>query len=84
VFAIYNSFTELYREKLEYPISSADMSDSGAYVIVTRSQKHTSVIRVYTNQNTLDMEYSKNDHVIDAAISADGRYLAVLSMSVSG
>lgn len=83
-FAVYNSFTELYREKLDYPISSADMADTGAYAIVTRSQKYTSVIRVYTNKNVLDMEYSKNDHVIDAALSEDGKHLAVLSMSVSG
>ena len=83
-FAIYNSFTELYREKLDYPISSADMSSSGAYAVVTSSQKHTSLIRIYTNKNKLDMEYSKNDYVIDAAISDDARSLAVLSMSVSG
>ena len=83
-FAIYNSFTELYREKLEYPISSADMADSGEYAIVTRSQKYTSVVRVYTNKNVLDMEYSKNDHVISVSLSEDARHLAVLSMSASG
>lgn len=83
-FAVYNSFTELYREKLDYPISSADMSDTGAYAIVTRSKKYTSVIRVYTNKNKLDMEYSKNDYVIDAALSEDGKLMAVLSMNASG
>lgn len=83
-FAIYNSFTELYREKLDYPISSAHMSDIGTYAIVTRSQKYTSVVKVYTNKNKLDIEYSKNDYVISVALSDDGKHLAVLSMSAVG
>ena len=83
-FAVYNSFTELYRQKLDYPISCADMADTGVYALVTRSEKYASTVRVYTNRNTLDMEYSKNDYVISASLSDDGGQLSVLSMSASG
>ncbi len=83
-FTVYNSFTELHREKLDFPIASADMALTGAYAIVTKSEKYNSVVRVYSNRNKLDMEYSKNDYILSSPISDDGRYLAVMSMSVSG
>jgi len=83
-FSVYNSFTELHREKLEYPISYADISNTGEYALVTRSQKYSSSVRVYTNKNELDMEYSKNDYIISANLSDGGRYLAVMSISVLG
>ena len=83
-YSIYNSFTELHREKLDFPISSAAMAKNGSYAIVTRSPKYTSVVKVYNSSGALDMEYSKNDYVISADLSDDARHLSVLSMSASG
>ncbi len=83
-FAIYNSFTELYREKLDFPIASADMSESGYYAIVTKNVEYTSVVRVYNSRNVLYREYFKNDYIISSPISDDGKHLAVMSMSASG
>ncbi len=77
---VYNSFIEVYAEELEYPISSAHMCDNGSFVVVTKSRKYNSVVRIYDNDFTFEMEYSKNDYVLSARMSKDGRYVSVLSI----
>ena len=79
-FAIYNSFISLYSETLEYPISYASVADNGSFVVVTKSKKYSSVIRMYDNDFSLFREYFKNDYVISAELSDNGKYLAVTSL----
>ncbi len=83
-FSVYNSFVSLYSEQLDSPISSADMSDNGAFLLVTESAKYRSLVKFYNNEFELTHEYSKNDHVISAKMSKNGRYAAVLSMAAKG
>lgn len=84
-FAIYNSFVELYSEKLEYPISFAKMAKDGSFVVVTKSKKYPSVIRMYDSDFTLVREYFKNDYVISVDISDNGKNLSILSLdAISG
>ncbi len=83
-FSIYNSFISLYSEELDAPISSADISKSGSFLIVTETAKYRSVVRIYDKNYNITNEYSKNDLVISAQISDSGRYAAVLSMTVKG
>ena len=82
-FAVYNSFISLYSETLEYPISYASISDSGNFVVVTKSKKYSSVVRMYDGDFTLTREYFKNDYVISAELSANGKYLAITSLDAS-
>ena len=82
-FAIYNSFTELYSEKLEHPISLACMSRDGSFAVVTRSNKYSSVVRMYDSDFSLVREYFKNDYVISIAFSENGTNLAVASLDAS-
>jgi len=83
-FSVYNSFICIHSETLKYPISYADMASDGSFCIVTRSLEYGSVVRVYNSSFAVDMEYSKNDYVISAQMSDDGRFIAVLSLSASG
>lgn len=80
-FAIYNSFVKLYSEKLKFNISGADISDNGVFLIVTSSEEYASVVKVYNNDFSPLCEYKKNDYVVSAKLSSDGRYAAVLSLS---
>lgn len=80
-YSIYNSFICVRTEKLDFPISYADMADNGSFLVVTRSSMYDSVVRIYDSSFTLTGEYSKNDRVISASLSSDGRYAAVLSMT---
>ena len=82
-FTIYNSFTELYSEKLEHPISLACMSQDGSFAVVTRSNKYSSVVRMYDSNFSLVREYFKNDYIISIVFSKNGKELVVVSLDAS-
>lgn len=79
-YSVYNSFVRLYSETLEYPISQVDMADDGSYIVVTKSNKYPSVVKIYDSDFELVSEYSKNDHIISAEISDNGKFIAVASL----
>ena len=83
-FSVYNSFISVFSDTLDYPISSAHMADDGSFCIVTKSREYSSVVRVYDNKFNLEMEYSKNDYIISARMSDDGKRIAVVSLASSG
>lgn len=83
-FAIYNSFICVYSETLDYPISSASMSDNGSFLIVTKSAEYRSAVRIYNNKFKLETEYLKNDLVISAELSSNGKYAAIASLDAEG
>jgi hypothetical protein len=83
-FCVYNSFVELFSKKLDFPISCADMADDGSFAIVTGSAKYKSVIQIYESDFSLEMEYSKNNYVLDTKLSNDGKYVLILSMDAAG
>ena len=80
-FSVYNSFVCLYKETLESPISSAHMADDGSFCVVTASRGFGSRVIIYDNDFTLEAEYTKNDYVISAQMSPNGKYIAVASLS---
>lgn len=77
-FALYNSFSKVYTETLEYPVTDAAISDSGVFAVVTRSSEFKTVINVYNNKIKPIGRYSKNLYAIDVAIDASGERMAVL------
>ena len=79
-FSIYNSFVSLYSENTEYPIALADMADDGEFLIVTSSSRYASVVKIYDSEFKQTAELSKNDRVISASLSPNGRYAAILSL----
>ncbi len=83
-FSVYNSFISVFSDTLDYPISSAHMAADGSFCIVTKSREHSSVVRVYDNKFNLEMEYSKNDYIVSAKMSEDGKRIAVVSLASSG
>ena len=82
-FAVYNSFICVYSKTLDYPISSAHMSDDGSFCVVTKSGNYGSVVRIYDNRFRLESEYSKNDYVLSAEMSSDGKYVSVMSLDTA-
>ena len=79
-FSLYNSFVQLYSEKLDYPIATADICDDGSFLIVTKSKDYASTVRIYDQSFNLEEEYYKNDRVISARLSDNGKYCAVVSL----
>jgi len=81
-FAIYNSFSKVYTESFEYPITDAYISDSGVFAIVSRSSEYKTVIYVYNDNIKLVGKYSKNLYAMDVAIDTGGEKMAVLFYDV--
>jgi len=79
-FSVYNSFIKVKSDTTEYRISSADMSAGGSFCIVTGAKKYSSAVRYYDDKFDFKWEYLKNDYIISARISDNGKYVAVLSL----
>lgn len=79
-FSIYNSFICVYTETLDYPISSASMAKDGSFLVVTKSSTYRSAVRIYNKKFKLESEYLKNDVIISAELSSNGKYVAIASL----
>lgn len=81
-FSLYNSFSKVYTESFDNPISDAAISDSGVFALVTSSAEYKSVIQVYNKSIKPIGRYSKDMFAIDVAIDSGGERMAVLYYSV--
>ena len=68
----------------EKEIITANISDSGTYALVTRSDSYASVVSVYNKNNKLVYEwYSSEDTVNNVAISPNGKKIAVSAFNAT-
>ncbi len=81
-FSLYNSFSKVYTESLEYPVTDAAVSDSGAFAVVTRTSEFKTLIKVYNNKIKLAGNYYKNDYCFDVALDQSGEKMAALFYEV--
>lgn len=81
-FALYNSFSKVYTESLDYPVTDAAISDSGVFAVVTRSSDYKSVINVYNKNIKLIGRYSKDMYALDIAIDSKGERMAAIFYDV--
>jgi hypothetical protein len=63
----------------EYPITGAAVSDSGMYALISSASDANSAVYLYNNRFALINIYKKGGNVLDAAISSDGRRIALLT-----
>lgn len=71
-YSLYNSFSQIFTETLEYPITDAVISDSGFFAIVTRTQEARSAVYVYDKNLKLINRILKNRYIIDIDITKNG------------
>ena len=78
-YAIFNSFSKLYEETTEYPITGAAISDDGTYVIVTQTQEYRSAIYVYDDGFRYVGRMLSNKLIMDIDIKKDGSEILIAS-----
>ena len=78
-YSICNSFAELKKGKLDYPITGAALSDSGYYLLITRDSTYKGVLYWYDSDFEPVAEIKKDKYMISAALSDDGKKLALAS-----
>lgn len=83
-YSLYNSYTQLYADKTDYPINGVAVSDSGVYAILSSSESYSSVVSLYNDNFALINRYNKNSFVTDVAIDGKGKLVALLSVDPNG
>ena len=78
-YSLYNANTQMHQGETEYPISGAAVSDSGMYALISSANDANSAVYLYNNRFALINIYKKGGNVLDVAISADGKRIALLT-----
>lgn len=78
-YSVYDSFFGLKSETLDYPISKIVASDSGTFAIISKSLEYRSAVYILDKNFNTKSEVFKDKLVMDAAFSADGSLIAILS-----
>jgi len=81
-YSLYNSYTQIYEGKSEFPIFGATISKEGTYALISRSEEYTSVVSLYSSRFSLLNRYNKNGYVMDVALNEKGTRLAMLTSSL--
>ena len=83
-FALYNSFSQVKSETLDYAIFGASISKNGTFALITRAERYDSVVSVYkVNGTRYDYSFSKG-RVVSASLNEKGTELAVLLIFAEG
>lgn len=80
-YSLYNANTQMHTGETEYPISGAAVSDSGMYALISSASDANSAVYLYNDRFALINIYKKGGNVLDATISADGRRIALLTVT---
>ena len=83
-FSLYNAFTKIREEKLDYSIYGADMSQNGDFAIITKSENYDSVVRVYKQNGTINNYSFASGYVSSVSLSKNGSQLAVILAHSNG
>ena len=77
-FSVYNSFSKVYNQKLDDPITDAAFADDGSFAVATRQADIKTVIYLY-GKNIKQRGYiSQSDYVFDMSLSsAEGRFATI-------
>ncbi|MBQ9131281.1 MAG: hypothetical protein IJX62_02250 [Clostridia bacterium] len=78
-YSLYNSYTQVYAGKADYPIHGATVSNSGTYALISSSAEYTSVVSLYNDRFALINRYNKVGYVTDVAINDRGNLIALLT-----
>lgn len=81
-FSVYNSFSKVYNEKLEDPITDAAFAEDGSFAVATRQADVKTHIYLYGKNIKLRGDISSSDYVFDMALSTSENRLATIAYGV--
>ena len=90
-YVIFNTFSRLHSEQLDFPISDAVMTDGGSYAILSKNREYRTLINVYDNdydhvctvydnKYTFDIDMTSKHLAYISAQSRDSTFLADVSI----
>lgn len=78
-FSVFNTFSKLYGETLQYKIAGGANSDSGLFAIITRTAEYRGAVFVYDKDFNLVSRILKDKLVMAVAVREDGGELVTVS-----
>lgn len=81
-FSVYNSFSKVYNEKLEDPITDAAFAEDGSFAVATRQADVKTHIYLYGKNIKKRGEISQSDYVFDMTLSSAEDRLATIAYDV--
>ena len=82
-YTILNTYSKLYEGTSEYPITDADISDTGSFAVASSSREYRTAITLYDEDFSPTSRILKNDHLMAMELSPDGKLLALMTSAVS-
>lgn len=81
-FSLYNTFSRVHTETLEYPVTGAHIAADGSFVIVTRTADSRAMIYLYNKSFKRVAEIRGDYFVFDVVMDSDREQLALLTYDV--
>ena len=69
-FSIYNSFSRIYTESFQYPITNACFAEDGTLAVVTREADAKAVVYIYDNDFDKIAKYKLDSYMFDVSIDS--------------
>ncbi len=79
-YTVYNSFTDVFSDELQYPIKGAAISDNGSYALITSSDSYNSVVEVYNSDFQKVNSVNRTDFI--TCIDISDTHVLVSSVNV--
>lgn len=83
-YSLYTNLARVVSRSADHTVMGGDVSDSGAYALVTRSSTSKFKINLYSSSLNLAWTYYKDSYIADIALSDDGKNIVVASYDISG
>lgn len=84
-YSIFNTFSLLHSDSLEYPVSCADCNDEGYYMLVSRDAEYKSTVGVYNKEMNRVYLYQTNErYIYDAHLNNDGSFVLYTCKAKNG
>ncbi len=83
-YSLYNTIARVSTKHTEYAIQGADICDSGAFALITRSKENRYVVTVYDSAFKELTRVYKDKYVTDVSVNDKGDRYAIVSCDVDG
>ena len=84
-FTVFNTFAKLSSGTVDYPITAADISDAGNFVVASSTREYRTAVMLYDSDLKLLSRVLRENYLSDVTLKRDGSEVAVMTAgSVDG
>ncbi len=76
-FSVYNSFSRIYTEELDYPVTCATFADDGSMAVITKDISHSSMVHVYNKNFKRIFTVPSDKYAFDVEMNSDYDKMAI-------